>query len=124
MNFSDNLKNPNAESFFMTPTTPEEILTWYKPLVLIKAVDLTAYPHQSSRKLNGKEPNLPNDDYLLQLGAENQFLQDTFSFNNNFIFYNFKTSLKISSLRRITWKRKLLISFWSLTSSHSKKQSC
>ena len=24
-NFSDNLKNPNAESFFMTPTTPKEI---------------------------------------------------------------------------------------------------
>ena len=24
-NFSDNLKNPNAESFLMTPTTPDEI---------------------------------------------------------------------------------------------------
>ena len=34
-NFSDNLKNPNAESLFMTPRTPEEI-SWYKPSVRIK----------------------------------------------------------------------------------------
>ena len=34
-NFSDNLKNPNAESLFMAPRTPEEI-SWYKPSVRIK----------------------------------------------------------------------------------------
>ena len=65
----------------------------------------------------GKEKNLLNDDYLLRLGAENGFFQDTFSFNYDFIFYNCKTSLAIifikknyfakdilksSSLRRIT----------------------
>ena len=36
-NFSNNLKNPNVESLFMTLTTS----------VRIKALDLTVYPHQS-----------------------------------------------------------------------------
>ena len=38
--------------------------------------------------------HLPNDDYLLRLCVENYFLKVSFTFNYNFIFYDFKTSLK------------------------------
>ena len=43
-NFSDNLKNSNAESFFMTPTTPEEISDLIQTLIssIIKALDLNS----------------------------------------------------------------------------------
>ena len=44
--------------------------------------------------LKGKETILPDDDNLLRLGADNQFFKDTFSFNTNFIFHDFKTSYK------------------------------
>ena len=37
MDFSDNLKNSNAESFFMTPTTPEEISDLIQTLILNKS---------------------------------------------------------------------------------------
>ena len=47
-----------------------------------------------SSMLKGKEKNLLNDDYLRHLSIENQFFKDNFSFYHNFIFCNFKTSLK------------------------------
>ena len=53
-------------------------------------------PNQISLKwiLKEKETNLPNDDYLLRLGVENYFFKESFSFNYNSIFNDFKTSLK------------------------------
>lgn len=59
MNFSDNLKNPSAKSFFMTPAASDEMQTWHKTAVLIKVLDLSAYPHQSRGKLRMKCLFLP-----------------------------------------------------------------
>ena len=56
--------------------------------------------------LKGKETNLPNDDYLLRFGAQNLFFKDTFSFNHNFMFYNFKSSFKYIFIKKnyLKWK--------------------
>ena len=60
------------------------------------------------------QPLVPNDDYLLCLHAENWFLKDTFSFNYNFIFYDFKTSLKNTFIRKNDLKYEVINLFLTI----------
>ena len=53
-NFRDYLKNPIAESFFLTRTTPEEISDLIQTLSSNKSTGPNSYPRQSWRKLRMK----------------------------------------------------------------------
>ena len=50
-NFSDNLKNPNAESFFMTPTTPAEISDLIQTLSSNKSTGPNSIPTLVLKKI-------------------------------------------------------------------------
>ena len=56
-------------------------------------------------RLKGKETNLPNDYFLLRLGAGNWFFKETFNFNYNFVFYDLKTSFEVACSVQI-WKKR------------------
>ena len=54
MNFSDNFKNPNAESFFMTPTTPEEIFDLIQTLSSNKSTGPNSLPTSILKKIQNE----------------------------------------------------------------------
>ena len=53
-NFSDNLKNPNTESFFITPTTPEEISDLMQALSSNKSTEPKNIPTSILKKLKNE----------------------------------------------------------------------
>ena len=54
MNFSDNLKSPNEESFFMTPTTPEEISDLMQTLNSNKSTGPNSIPTSTLKKIKNE----------------------------------------------------------------------
>ena len=53
-NFSDNLKNPNAELFFTTPTTPEEISNLIQTLGSNKSTGPNSIPSSILKKIKNE----------------------------------------------------------------------
>ena len=53
-NFSGNLKNPNAESFFMTPTTPEEISNLIQAFSSNKSTGTNSIPMSIQKKIKNE----------------------------------------------------------------------
>ena len=53
-NFSGNLKNPNVESFFMTPTSPEEIANLIQTLSSNKSTGPNSIPMSILKKIKNE----------------------------------------------------------------------
>ena len=53
-NFSNNLKNPNAESFFVTPTTPEEMSNLIQTLSSNKSTGLSTIPTSILKRIKNE----------------------------------------------------------------------
>ena len=53
-NFSGNLKNPNVESFFMTPTSPEEIANLIQTLSSNKSTGPNSIPMSIQKKIKNQ----------------------------------------------------------------------